>query len=423
MANNNNNNYFQNIFLLNDPLREKLNTLNNFNLIIYNKIAIPRINLDLNNPGKIQKLLYLSLTLKDTDICEFHNNKGNNFNFNIEIKENKMFFKNIINKSLDLKTFFDKKKEINMINSSNINNEIQDIFFKFKDIKEPMPPKNIISLFKNTNINDNFHGINNIILDNINSILNQKNTSHFLETKNFNGINDKTIFNINFNIYINNFPYSSNDKQKPYMTKPLFSISSESTNLKDGKLLLKRGRKGLNTNNKNRIHSASDDDNILRKIQVHFLSFIVNYINDVIKTFVNDRNPPLFKNLDYKIKKQVNHKFVEKLKSLKISQILQMAVSPKMKIHDETVNKKIYWKICNLCPFMYIFLQKSYQSLFNEYYYNKNKIFEVNEKIIHISPKTKTFNDLIEKYESEKDKLKYISNKYFLNSCIKEKNK
>ena len=47
----------------------------------------------------------------------------------------------------------------------------------------------------------------------------------------------------------------------------------------------KRGRKQINHNNK-KIHSALDDDNILRKIQVHYISFITNFINDIIRVFI-----------------------------------------------------------------------------------------------------------------------------------------
>ena len=101
----------------------------------------------------------------------------------------------------------------------------------------------------------------------------------------------------------------------------------------------KRRRKEKIKNKK--IHTASDDDNILRKIQVHFLSFVTNYINDIIKKFISDKKVPLFKNIDYKIKKLVNHKFIEELKSKNIAELLQLRPSPKMKIHDEYVNKNI----------------------------------------------------------------------------------
>ena len=61
------------------------------------------------------------------------------------------------------------------------------------------------------------------------------------------------------------------------------------------------------------------------------------------------------------------------------------------------------------------YLQRSYISLFNDYYYNKNKIFIVNGRIIPLSPRTKTFCDLINKNYAYKEKIKYIAINYILN--------
>ena len=149
---------------------------------------------------------------------------------------------------------------------------------------------------------------------------------------------------------------------------------------------------------------------------MHYLSFIINFVNDVIKTLINNKFPPLFKNLDYAIKKTVKHEYVEKLKMKNIGQILQMSVSPKMKIHGDIVNKKIYERVCTICPFMIYFLQKNYVEFFRDYYFNNNKIFQENGKMIQLSIKTKTFKNLVEKNENLKDKLKYIAIRYFINT-------
>ena len=45
-----------------------------------------------------------------------------------------------------------------------------------------------------------------------------------------------------------------------------------------------------------------DNDNILSKIQIHFLNFLVNFANDAIKTEFTDKLKNLiFKNLEYAI--------------------------------------------------------------------------------------------------------------------------
>ena len=165
-----------------------------------------------------------------------------------------------------------------------------------------------------------------------------------------------------------------------------------------------------------RVHGANAKDNILKKIQVHFLSFIVNYTNDVIDSLIKDKNAPHFKPFAYEIKKKINLKYVEDLKMKTIGEVLQFKASSKFKITDINVNKYIYKIICEMCPSLQNFLNKSYMDLFKEYFTNKNKIFEVNGKLIQISEKTKTFNDLIEKYYSSKEKIKIIAINYYFNN-------
>ena len=174
----------------------------------------------------------------------------------------------------------------------------------------------------------------------------------------------------------------------------------------------KRGRKQINNNKKT--HTASDDDNIHRKIQVHFISFLTNFINDIIRGLLKSRKVPLFKNIDYQLKKTVNQKYFQILKSQKIADILQMRPSPKMKEHDNNVNKLIYDEVCKLCPCMKDFLQQDFITLFKEYYYNKSKIFLLNNVEIKLSDRTRNFTDLINKNYAYKEKIKFIPLNCFL---------
>ena len=353
-----------------------------------------------------------------------------------------MKYKNEDHNNLKKSNFSDLLNEIKDFKKkkNNINENIADFRHTFKDDNidiDPTPPKNIISLIKDNsgNINSikkNIENINKIILNNINIISTYNNLLIYNSDmpkiyKNPNYIKNQPIINIDSNIITNDI--QKNDKEiikinefsEKKISKPLFEISLDPMNENDKKHI-RRGRKVKNNIQKNnRVHSSLDDDNLLRKIQTHFINFIIFFVNDIIKTFINIKNPPLFKSLDYNIKKIVNYKYVEYLKSKKISEIIQLSVSPKLKVHDETVNKKIYNRVCSISPFIAQFLQQSYLSLFNIYYYNKNKKFEINGKEVQLSLKTKTFNDLIEKYAKLKDKLKYIAIKCFMNSKKKTK--
>ena len=161
-------------------------------------------------------------------------------------------------------------------------------------------------------------------------------------------------------------------------------------------------------------HLAKDDDNILRKIQVHYLSFITSFTNDVIKAHFPNQKLPLFKIIDYEIKKIVNHKFVEEIKNKTIGEILQLRVSPKFKNSGEKANKEIYDMIVKKYPEIQDIFGINYISFFKEYYFKENKIFFVSKKIIPISNNTKTFVDLCSKnYCFKEDILKVVLKYYF----------
>ena len=459
MANKYNINLFKDIFFLFEPLPISLNLLDNFRRIYYRGSISPRIFLGPNNQKNLEEIFYspiedINYNIFNNNEYKMDNNISNNINNNkinnddIKINlSNEINKKNLLN-SKEQNESNKNNKKINFIEKKDFNKkknrkytieklEQLNILSQDKKSIEPIPPKRIISIINadNNNINNNqnnIKNINNIILNNINLISNyncnfnnimiQNNKNHSPTI--INQINNQTIFNFNFNIFTNknkdfsnnmNLSSKNNDSQDIIISKPLFEISSEA-NLEKGKKHIKRGRKILTVSKNNRVHSASDDDNLLRKIQVHYLTFIINFVNDVIKTLINNKFPPLFKNLDYAIKKTVKHEYVEKLKMKNIGQILQMSVSPKMKIHGDIVNKKIYERVCTICPFMIYFLQKNYVEFFKDYYFNNNKIFQENGKMIQLSIKTKTFKNLVEKNENLKDKLKYIAIRYFINT-------
>ena len=295
----------------------------------------------------------------------------------------------------------------------------------FSDINSGIDVNNNI-LSNSSNNSSDFPIINNRELLAFN--YNYNNNSREIEESNLfpNNPNDKeesighlydipNINNININNNISKSIISSNNNSQNNSSKVFQVIISETSNIKYeiSSKYIKKGRK-YNKLNK-RIHSGGDDDNLIRKIQVHFITFIINFCNDIINTIITDKNAPHFKDIDHKIKKTVNHKRIEYLKNLTLAHIVQLKPSSKMKNNDISVNKNIYEEICQLSPFIQEFLQMNYLDLFKQYYNNKSKLFEVNGKIILISKKTKTFNDLLKKYDIYKKRLNYIAINYFLN--------
>ena len=78
------------------------------------------------------------------------------------------------------------------------------------------------------------------------------------------------------------------------------------------------------------MHNASDYDNLLRKIQVHFLSFIVYFVNDLIEAFLPKNRELRFKNINYDLKKTVSHSYVQLLKIKKSGKFCNFKQVPKI---------------------------------------------------------------------------------------------
>ena len=173
-------------------------------------------------------------------------------------------------------------------------------------------------------------------------------------------------------------------------------------------------------------HTALDDDNILRKIQVQYISFLVHYSNDVISFYVDDyKNNACFKDVDYKLKKVVNHKNVENLKKKAIGEIIKFKITPKIKTIERNENEKNLNIILKKYPFLLEYFKINYLELFIQYYKNKNDYFEINGQIIPFSEKTKkkTFSSLInkEKNNNLKERIIYVCINYLMNSYKKVK--
>ena len=65
------------------------------------------------------------------------------------------------------------------------------------------------------------------------------------------------------------------DESQDIKKKPIFKTEK------------KRGRK-IKKESKKQVHNALDNDNIKIKIQIHFLNFVVSFINDCLRTFFPD---------------------------------------------------------------------------------------------------------------------------------------
>ena len=242
-------------------------------------------------------------------------------------------------------------------------------------------------------------------------------------------INDSNNNNISKNSENNKTQENKKNKENNTIPKHTifksiaFNIKNKNQENKTDLILLKkkRGRKNTNETKGKRVHNASDYDNILRKIQVHFLTFIICFTNDLIEAFLPNNKELKFKNLDYDLKKTVNHSYIEKLKNKTIGEILQFKASSKNRKFDPSINTITYKKLCELSPIIKKFFELSYLYVFNEYYYKNSKNFNYVGKNINISQINKLFIDLIQKNFGAAEKMQQIALNNFIENKKNEK--
>ena len=181
------------------------------------------------------------------------------------------------------------------------------------------------------------------------------------------------------------------------------------------KKMIKNGRKRKNETEifVGICHNKYYSDNVLRKIQVHFISFIIKFINLVLLELGYREK---FLNINYSFKTNVNKKNIVKLKISNIGYILSQKISTKYKKYAER-NKVIYETLKNN-PILNNIFSYNYKDFFKDFYYNKESSLNLNKFGLNINLKNKygkeikMYNDL--KEENNRDPL-YIKR---LEECV-----
>ena len=245
---------------------------------------------------------------------------------------------------------------------------------------------------------DKFNGFFKIIFKN------QRNDDNEIDEKEF-----------YFKAKNSNTNYSeSTESKKSKLKKNFFNASKSSRDeLNAGiKFISKkrRGRHRLNDPKSERtFHDKNSWDNILRKVQVRILNFIISYANAILKEFNYEDQ---FFNLNYGFKNNVNKEFFESLKNSTLSNIVCNNISKKYKTKDNNNNKKLYEKIKENSLLKKIFDEK-FLVLFDCYYKNKKRISLKkygSKKEICLPEEVKTYRDLTSEYFNNKEYIKNINN-------------
>jgi len=181
----------------------------------------------------------------------------------------------------------------------------------------------------------------------------------------------------------------------------------------------KKGRKTKRDNNiGEKCHDKNSYDNILRKIQVKFISFIRDYANAILQqTFYNVK----FLKINYKFKKTVNKSSIKVIKNSTIGNILCKKISEKYKNINKEKNKEIFEMYIETNPELKQIFSETYINLFkNIYFLGKRQIsLKINGENITISLNgIKMFDDFLNQIgKEEKKNIEYINR---IKKCVQD---
>lgn len=169
----------------------------------------------------------------------------------------------------------------------------------------------------------------------------------------------------------------------------------------------KRGRK---SRKKKKFHLKSDFDNVLTKIQIHFLNFLINISNDVLKATLTKNNLH-FKHINYNFKKKITYEHIKYLKTVPIKVLLEKDISSKYRKYSKDFNSKILQQVIPSSKWLEEFFNMKYLSLFRIYYNNCKPLKQINfnGKNINLSLNTKSFFNLLKKNRIKLMRAKIIS--------------
>lgn len=229
------------------------------------------------------------------------------------------------------------------------------------------------------------------------------------------------------------------------------SINRTQNNMFVIRIINTPGRRRVNENNK-KIHGKYDYDNVITKVQVHYIKFIINLANDITRFILGINKDLSFIDIDYQIKKNVKFDNFQFLKSLKIKEILIKPITKKFRNYKTDHNETVYNKVISAIStknsdtltkegknntlvnvnqskgseLLSEFFNMNYLTLF-KIYYNECEYLDkiiIKEKAINLTKKTKSFYELIKNRNNIMKNLiiKYTRRAYFGEVEAKENN-
>ena len=136
------------------------------------------------------------------------------------------------------------------------------------------------------------------------------------------------------------------------------------------KRIRSRNKNPENNRIKKKKHDKFAKDNIKRKIQVHYIKFLRDLLNHIIKEVLKENIE--FKPLDYQFIMKIDKTSFLSIKSKSLGTIFKENPSPKFKDYKQK-NIEIYNEIINKSEILKNILDKLYLEFINIYYKNTRK--------------------------------------------------
>jgi len=199
----------------------------------------------------------------------------------------------------------------------------------------------------------------------------------------------------------------------------LYYVKQSKKNKKETFVKFNKKRGRVKHKKINKIHDKHTIDNVLRKIQVNYMTFLTSFINEILKNLnFNER----FLKLDYNFKKNINKDFFEYLKTKNIGEIICSKISDKykkVKKNNRNILEKIKEKNNKENEVIINILSENYFDFFWKIYYKSSKLINLKEygldKEIILSDKVIMYKDLLKKNEELDPNENYNNN---INNCV-----
>ena len=215
---------------------------------------------------------------------------------------------------------------------------------------------------------------------------------------------------------------TNNRKEEEISENEIYYVkqSKKSQNESSVKFTIKSKKRGRVKQKKiNKIHDKHTIDNVLRKIQVNYITFLISFINEILK---NLNYNEWFLRLDYNFKRNINKDFFEYLKTKNIGEIICSKISDKykkVKKNNRNIFEKIKEKNNKENEVIINILSENYFDFFWKIYYKSSKLINLKEygldKEITLSDKVIMYKDLLKKNEELDPNENYNNN---INNCV-----